>query len=410
MTSAPIYDRNLPSRLLSLPPELRHYIYQFLFEDAIAHDRHMRNKLALAGSNLPTVLKTCRFVYNEAQPLFYRLVTFMATCYRVDLPINALVTPTSRQLLRRLRVCTDNLSWFPRIAQWETAFPSLRDLAIDCSAEFSAEAPFGVVEDVSFAMSKSDCTYPIKTTRRAQVHGMMLRWLWMTSHGPELLCDLWRAHRHLRQRGGVGLNVSIEFGIEYAQCVRFFDHTSLFRLDKARYVSWWIEDVAVDSDEDRPADLDNSGSNSKDHHGEEDHEGEDDSESSEDGESSEDSDDEDDRDEASDDSEDAAALHATRPGREGCECTTCLPSIVDNPSWKVQCVFEARSWMWTINVAEHWWKCRELEGSGDLELGVVHQRHPYVNDREVDLLTASERDDFEEVQWPSRDHYFDWNH
>lgn len=256
----------------------------------------------------------------------------------------------------------------PYVATIQRAFPSLQNLTISLSDGLSGEIPLGLVEDMSDVMRISDYDYPIDTGGRAQVHGMMLRWLSKTRGGELLVLDLWKTYQRLRRKGGVGLNVSIEFGVEFGQCVALHEHTSLFRLAKDRDSLWWRRTGHILNHEDIPANLENEG-----------------------------------EDENSDEdayldiltpeewTELSNRLHAERPGRKKCDWESCLPSMAVDPRWNVQCVFEARSWTWTINVADHWWKCGELDGEADLKKSGCREPNRNVVARDQDLLTAPKR-------------------
>lgn len=345
--STPTYDPTLPSRFSSLAPEIRLCIYQYLFTGAVVSVKHKREKYALAKrSSIPAILQTCRLCYDEARAPFYSLATFITNRYWIPELTDYVFAPGACQLLRNLTVCTREIIYLPTVGDFKTALPSLQNLAVHCSADLSRSIPFGLVEDVSDVMRISGYDYPLDTGRRARVHGMMLRWLSIMLGGDKLVRDLWTTHKQLRQADGSGLNFSLEFGVEFGQCVYFFEHTSLFRLAKDRDSLWWKQGVAAADHEDIPADLD-------------------------------------------DVSEEDNVKKC--PGAKGCRCYLCLPGMVDDSRWKVQCVFDARSWIWTINVANHWWKCGELDGQADLERGQRHLPERKVIKVDEDLGTAPPR-------------------
>lgn len=382
--SAPTYDPNLPSRFTSLPPEVRNCIYRYLFEGVVVYDTHMRYNPALAKrAKILAILQTCRLCYNEAQEPFYRMVKFITNRFIMPELTKNVFPLDGCRLLRSLELSVDRMGYLPAITHLQSGFPSLQDLVIHLEPNFSDRVPLGFVEDVSYAMRKSGYDYPHDIGRSPSVHGMMLRWLYMMDTFRDLVSDLWNLCQHHHKAGRTRLNVSLEFGVEFGLCVQIFGHTSLYRLAKDRHSLWWNQSLAADDDasehtennagedtgdndedaeeddyEDIPADLEDAGV-----------------------------------DLANDDDralsmEDRTYKHARRPGVNGCPCKSCLPSMVDDPRWKVQCVFDVRTWTWTFNVADHWWKCGELDGETDLSNGWYYEPRAHVKDIDEDLLTT----------------------
>ncbi|KAK1810873.1 hypothetical protein LTR12_014759 [Friedmanniomyces endolithicus] len=71
---------SVQSRLLSLPPELRLEVYEYIFTGTfhnIDHDAH--------GASYPGILMACRQLRSGAIPFFYRLSRFYTTEVRWEL-------------------------------------------------------------------------------------------------------------------------------------------------------------------------------------------------------------------------------------------------------------------------------------------------------------------------------------
>lgn len=208
-------------------------------------------------------------------------------------------------------------------------------------------------------MRLSGYDFPVDSGRCARVNGLMLRWMYIIPSCKKLVLDLWTTCKHLRHTGGVGLNMSIEFGVEFFQLVHYFNHTSLYRLTEGADSLWWNQNGKRKDREDIPATLDKAGGG------------------------------------------------GNCPGQKDCACELCYPSMVVDPRWKVRCVFDARSWMWTVDVADHWWKCGELDGEADLGAGWCRKPDARVTKVGEDLGTRPRGFlTWEQAQYPSR--YFRW--